>query len=50
VTHITIVVELDDRDEVTDLVMDRILELQLEQGIPLYVIPIRTPQRVAALR
>jgi hypothetical protein len=37
VTHITIVVDLDDRDEVTDLVIDRMLELQLEQGIPVYV-------------
>jgi hypothetical protein len=50
VTHITAVVDLDDPDEVTDLVIDRMLELQLEQGIPVYVIPIRTPQRVAALR
>jgi hypothetical protein len=50
VTHITAVVDLDDPDEVTDLVIDRMLELQLEKGIPVYVIPIRTPQRVAALR
>jgi hypothetical protein len=33
-----------------DLVMDRMLQLQLDEGIPIYVIPIRTPERVAALR
>ncbi len=34
VTHITAVVDLDDPDEMADLMMDRVLELQLEQGIP----------------
>lgn len=50
VTHITAMVDLDDPDEVADLVMDRMLELHLEEGIPVYVIPVRTPARVAALR
>ena len=50
VTHITAVVDIDDPDEVADLVMDRMLELQLDEGIPIYVIPIRTPERVATLR
>jgi hypothetical protein len=49
VTHITAVLDLDDPDEVADLVMDRMLELQLDEGIPIYVIPIRTLERVAAL-
>lgn len=50
VTHLTTTVDLDDPDEVADLVMDRMLELQLDEGISVYVIPIRTPERVARLR
>ena len=50
VTHITAMVDIDDPDEVADLVMDRMLHLQLDEDIPIYVIPIRTPARVAALR
>ena len=50
VTHLTATVDLDDPDEVADLVMERMLTLQLDEGIPVYVIPIRTPERVAKLR
>ncbi len=49
-TYITATVDIDDPDAVTDLTIDRELELQIEQGIPVYVIPIRTPARVATLR
>jgi hypothetical protein len=49
VTHITASVDIDDPEEVTDLTIERELELQIEEGIPVYVIPIRTPERVAAL-
>jgi hypothetical protein len=50
VTHLTTTVDSDDPDEVADLVMERMLTLQLEEQIPVYVIPIRTPERVASLR
>ena len=50
VTHVTTTVDIDDPDEVVDLVIDRMLELQLDEGIPIYVIPIRTPERVETLR
>jgi hypothetical protein len=49
VTHITASVDIDDPEEVTDLTIERELELQIEEGIPVYLIPIRTPERVAAL-
>ncbi len=49
-THIIATVDLDDPDEVADLVMERMLALQLDEGVPVYVIPIRTPERVAKLR
>jgi hypothetical protein len=48
-THIVATVDLDDPDEAVDLVIDRMLELQLDGGIPVYVLPIRTPERVRKL-
>ena len=39
VTHLTTSVDLDDPDEVADLVMERMLALQLDEGIPVYVHP-----------
>ena len=49
-TYITAIVNLDDPDEVMDLVIDRLLQLQVEEALPVYVIPVRTPERVAELR
>jgi hypothetical protein len=49
VTHITATVDVDDPDEVVDLVIDRMLELQIEEGLPVHLIPVRTPERVQAL-
>lgn len=48
-TYITAIVDTDDPDEVLDLVIDRMLELQIEQGVPVYVVPVRTPERLARL-
>ena len=49
-TWLTTRVDLDDPDEVMDLVLDRMLELQLDEGIPVQVLPLRTPDRIDALR
>ncbi|MGH2353292.1 MAG: hypothetical protein ACRDI2_22870 [Chloroflexota bacterium] len=38
---------MDDTTEVIDLIVDRMLELQIDEGLPVYVIPIHTPERVA---
>src|SRR4051812_14057262 len=46
--HLNAVVDLDDPDEVGDLVLDRLLQLQVDEGIPLHVIPLRTPERIEA--
>jgi aspartokinase-like uncharacterized kinase len=46
---ITTVVDLDDPDEVTDLVIERENQLLIDEGLPVYVIPIRTPERVMAM-
>lgn len=49
VVHITAAVDVDDPDEVVDLVIDRMLSLEVDERIPVYLIPIRTPERVARL-
>lgn len=49
-TYITAIVNLDDPDEVMDLVIDRLLQLQVDESVPVYIIPVRTPERVAEMR
>jgi hypothetical protein len=46
--HLWTTIDREDPDEVLELVLDRLLELEVEEGIPLYVIPIRTPERILA--
>ncbi len=41
-------VDVDDLDEVVDLVIDRMSELRTEAGVPILVVPLHTPERVAA--
>src|SRR5215475_14038507 len=43
-------VDTEDPDAVMDLVIERLLEFQLDEGLPVHVLPLRTPERVAALR
>jgi hypothetical protein len=46
--HLITTVDVDDPDEVGDLVIDRVVELQAEEGIPLHVIPVRPLKCVLA--
>ena len=46
--HLLAVVDVDDPDEVGDLVVDRVVALQVDQGIRLHVIPLRSPERIQA--
>lgn len=48
-TYLVTTVDLDDPDEVMDLVIERMIELQVDEGIPVHVVPIHTPQRVAEI-
>jgi hypothetical protein len=41
-------VDIADTDEVIDVVGDRVLELQVDEGLPIYVTPLRPIQRVIA--
>jgi hypothetical protein len=47
--HVTATVDVNDPDDVVDLVIERILAFQLDEGLPVYVIPIRTPECLAAM-
>lgn len=42
--------DADDTDEVFDLLLDRMTDLQVDDGLPIYVEPVRTPERQAASR
>ncbi len=43
-------VDIDDPDDVLQVVLDRMLALQLDDGIPVYVVPVHTPRRIAETR
>ncbi len=49
VVHLYATVDRVDTDDLVDLVIDREMALQ-EQGVPLHVIPLRTPEREAQVR
>ncbi|MBI4641324.1 MAG: hypothetical protein HY731_11550 [Candidatus Tectomicrobia bacterium] len=42
-------VDVQDTEAVIDVFIDRLLELQVEERLPVYVIPLRPPERIAAL-
>ena len=47
----TATVDVEDRGEVVDVFLDRLVELQVDEGLPLYVVPARPTERnVAILR
>jgi hypothetical protein len=41
-------VDIADTDEVIDVIGDRLVELQVDEGLPLYVTPLRPIERVVA--
>lgn len=45
-TYVLVTVDIEDPDEVVDVYVERLLELQVDEGLPLYVIPIRPLSRV----
>lgn len=40
-------VDAEDTDAVMDAVIDRLVELEVDEGLPIYVLPVRTPERIA---
>ena len=47
-TYLVTTVDIADTDEVIDVVGDRLVELQVEEGLPVYVISLRPMKRVVA--
>ena len=48
--YLTVTVAIDDPDEVTDLVIDRTMAFQVEEQLPVYVVPIRPISHVMEAR
>jgi hypothetical protein len=46
--YLTAEVDVDDTLDVFDVVVHRLVSLQVEEGLPLYVVPVQTPERIAA--
>ena len=44
--YVTATVDVEDTDEVVDLYIDRLVDLQLEHGLALHVVPVRPIERV----
>ena len=47
-TYLTATVDVEDTDEVVDVFIDRMVDLQVKDGLPVYVIPVRPIERAAA--
>jgi hypothetical protein len=50
IVHLVVWVDVEDPEDVALLVMDRMLEMQIDEGLPIYVIPLRSTARIAAMR
>ncbi|HEX5499067.1 MAG TPA: hypothetical protein VFX03_07570 [Thermomicrobiales bacterium] len=47
--YLTATVDVEDRGAVIDVFLERLIELQIDDGLPIFVIPARPPARNAAL-
>ncbi|HET8524242.1 MAG TPA: hypothetical protein VFL82_13485, partial [Thermomicrobiales bacterium] len=46
--YMRVIADVDDTDEVINVFLDRLVDLQVKDQLPLYVVPVRTPARIAA--
>jgi hypothetical protein len=49
IVHLMTTVDVPDTTEVVDAVLDRVLALQIEERLPVHVIPVRPRERVLAM-
>ena len=49
IVHLITIVDVDDPDQVLDVVIDRQMELQIEEELPIFVVTERPWERAAAL-
>lgn len=47
ILHLVTMVDIEDADVVLDAVVDRMMEIQIEEELPIFVIPVRSPARAA---
>ncbi len=47
-TYLTATVDVPDTDEVTDLIIERLIAMQVDEELPVYVIPVRPISRIQA--
>lgn len=45
-TYLRAVVDVEDSDEVVNVFIDRLIAMQVEDGLPVYVVPVRPLERV----
>ena len=43
IIHLIPTFDVEDRDDVMDVVIDRMMDLQINEKLPLFVVPLRTP-------
>lgn len=43
-----VIVDVDDVDEIAEVVTDRLVDMQVEEGLPVYVVPEWPPERIRA--
>lgn len=48
-TYLQATVDVEDTDDVIDVFIDRLVDMQIEERLPVYVVPVHTPERVALL-
>lgn len=48
--HLISVLDVDDTDLVVDELIDRMMQLQIDEALPIFVVPVRTPTRERAVR
>lgn len=47
-TYVRATVDVDDSDAVTDVVIDRLVQLQVDEGLSIYFVPVRPLEKVLA--
>ncbi len=47
--YLEAMVDVEDLNDMLDVFIDRLVDMQIEERLPVYVVPVRTPERVARL-
>jgi len=48
-TYLEAMVDVEDLNDLLDVFIDRLVDMQVEERLPVYVVPAHTPERVARL-